>query len=176
MKPDLETAIDLLARTPVVLRSLLEDLDEDWTRANEGPETWSPFDVIGHLIHGELTDWIPRLRMILEHGKERTFEPFDRFAQFEASRGKTLEDLLDEFAELRAANLDALQELELGPSDFDREGLHPELGVVTLGQLLATWMAHDLGHLAQIGRVLAQRYRDDVGPWREYMPVLGRKR
>jgi hypothetical protein len=165
-------AIPLLARTPAVLHALLDGLPEVWTTANEGPGTWSAFDVVGHLIHGERTDWIPRAELILAHGESRTFDVFDRFAMFEASRGQTLGELLDTFAQLRAANVARLEALRLAPEDIARRGRHPELGSVTLGQHLATWVAHDLSHLAQIARVMGRRYSEAAGPWRAYLPML----
>jgi len=151
---------------------MLRGLPEDWTHAHEGGETWSPFDVLGHLIHGEQTDWMPRVRRILETGDSRPFDPFDRFAQLTASVGKKTPELLDELARLRAANLRDLVALGLAPGDLARKGRHPALGVVTLGQLLATWVAHDLDHIAQIARVLAAQYSDAVGPWRAYLRVI----
>jgi hypothetical protein len=169
----LEDALPVLSRTPAVVSSLLTGLPESWTRGTEGPDTWSPFDVVGHLIHGERTDWIPRTEILLTHGESRTFTPFDRFAQFEASRGKTLHELLDTFAELRAANLVRLQSLGLTPDDLERRGRHPELGPCTLRELLATWVTHDLSHIAQIARVMGRQYTDEVGPWRVYLPMLG---
>ena len=172
MQFDLNRAESVLERTPATLHAMLADLPREWVDNNEGPESWSPFDIVGHLIHGERTDWIPRARIILEHGEERAFEPFDRFAQFTESRGKTLEELLDEFAELRRGNLEALRALRLRPDDFGKTGRHPELGRVTLGELLATWVVHDLGHIAQIGRVMAKQYRGEVGSWAQYLPVL----
>lgn len=175
MSFDLDQARQILERTPDVLRSLLEGLDEEWIYADEGPDTWSPFDVVGHLIHGDQTDWIARAERILEHGTELAFEPFDRFAQKEASRGKTLGQLLDEFAAIRQRNLEALAALDLSPADFEREGMHPALGKVTLGELLATWVTHDLGHVAQISRVLAKRYAGEIGPWTEYIPVVSER-
>ena len=165
-------AIPILQRTPAVLLSLLRDVPEPWVRANEGPDTWSPFDIVGHLVHGERTDWMPRLGVILKHGESRAFEPFDRGAQFEASRGKSLHELLETFATLRAANLLRLQELRLRHEDLARRGRHPDLGSVTLGQLLACWVAHDLSHIAQTARVMGRQYADAVGPWREYLPML----
>ena len=170
---DLEASIAVLERTPATLTALLGGLGEEWTHHDEGPGTWSPFDIVGHLIHGERTDWIPRLEIILEHGAARPFEPFDRFAQFEASRGRSLADLLDELARLRARNVQELRSHDLAAADFARPGRHPELGAVTLGQLLAAWVVHDLGHVAQIARVMAKRYADEVGVWTEYLPVLG---
>jgi hypothetical protein len=172
MSYDLGASAALLARTPAVLDAWLRGLPEAWTTANEGPGTWSAFDIVGHLIHGEKTDWLPRARIILAHGEARPFEPFDRFAQERDSEGKTLDALLDEFAALRAANLVALDALGLREADLDRRGTHPALGTVTLGQLLATWVAHDLGHLAQIARVMAKRYRDEIGPWTAYLPIV----
>jgi hypothetical protein len=172
MQYRLDEALAILERTPRTLDAFLHDLPDAWARASEGPETWSPYDVVGHLIHGERTDWIPRARVILEHGEDEPFEPFDRFAQFESSQGKSLEALLDEFAALRAASLEALSAWGLSPADLERTGRHPELGRVTLGQHLATWVVHDLGHLAQIARAMAKQYADEVGPWGAYLPIL----
>ena len=168
----LDEATAVLARTPATLDAMLRGLPEGWIQAHEGGETWSPFDVIGHLIHGEQTDWVPRARIILEHGEARAFDKFDRFAQFELSQGRTLDSLLDEFAVLRRANLRDLAALEITEADLDRRGAHPGLGVVTLGQLLATWVAHDLDHVVQVARVLARQYSDAVGPWRAYLRVI----
>ncbi len=172
MRFDLNEALPVLERTPRVLRELLADLPEAWIRATEGPETWSPFDVVGHLIHGERTDWMPRAEIILRDGETRPLASFDRFAQFEASRGRTLADLLDSFAKLRAANLARLRGLALAPDDLQRRGRHPELGPVTLEQHLATWVAHDLSHIGQIVRVMGRAYTAEVGPWRAYLPML----
>lgn len=172
---DPDHARSLLTRTPPSLDALLRDLPEPFARADEGPGTWSPFDVVGHLIHGERTDWMTRARLVLTPGGPHTFEPFDRFAQAEASRGRTLNELLDTFAALRAENLRAFDALDLTAADFDREGLHPDFGPVTLRQLLSSWVVHDLGHLAQVSRALAKVYREDVGPWRAYLPVLDRR-
>lgn len=169
----MEEAAAILERTPAALDALLRGLPDGWIAAHEGGETWSPFDVVGHLVHGERTDWMARARMILEQGEARAFDPFDRFAQFRDSAGKTLADLLDEFAALRRANLQALAALRLSEADLDRRGRHPEFGSVTLRQLLATWVAHDLDHLFQISRVLARQYADEVGPWRAYLRVVG---
>ncbi len=168
----LDEAVTLLTRTPRVLDALLRDLPEAWTACHEGDGTWSAFDVVGHLIHGERTDWIPRARRLLEHGESRAFDPFGRFAQQEASKGRTMTELLDESARLRAESLRDLAAMQLSERDLDRRGLHPALGPVTLRQLLATWVAHDLDHLMQIARVMAHRYASDVGPWREYLRVI----
>jgi hypothetical protein len=168
----LDETITLLSRTPSVLNALLLNLPRSWTVGNEGPKTWGPFDIVGHLIHGERTDWMPRALMSLEQGESRAFDPFDRLAQERESQGKSLADLLDEFAILRSQNLDALRTMNLQPEDFERRGRHPELGVVTLSQLLATWAVHDLTHLHQLSRVMAHQYREVVGPWRAYLGVL----
>lgn len=172
MQFSLDTALPILERTPSVLNELLCGVGDAWTMPNEGPGTWSPYDVLGHLIHGERTDWISRTRIILEHGDARPFDPFDRFAQFEESRGKSMKTLLDEFAGLREQNLMALQDMDLQPADFKRRGSHPELGAVSLGQLLAAWVVHDFGHIAQISRVMARQYADEVGVWKKYLGVL----
>ena len=170
----LDKGIAVLTRTPATLRAMLTDLPAEWTTATEGPETWSPYDIVGHLIHGERTDWIARARIILAQGANRRFEPYDRFAQFRESRGKSLAQLLDEFEKLRAENLVILRDMHLTETHMPLEGEHPAFGTVTLQQLLATWVAHDLGHIAQIARVMAKQYREAVGPWREYLPVLDR--
>jgi uncharacterized damage-inducible protein DinB len=151
---------------------MLRDLPDAWVRGNEGPDTWSAFDILGHLIHGEETDWVPRARIILEHGESRAFEPFDRFAQFEKSAGKSLTELLEQFESLRKQNLDALDRLTITTDQLALRGMHPELGSVTLGQLLATWVAHDLSHVAQATRVLCKQYSEAVGPWKQYLPIL----
>jgi hypothetical protein len=169
---NLQDTIALLTRTPATLDALLRDLPETWTHRNEGGETWTAYDVVGHLIHGERSDWMQRTRGILEHGDTRAFQPFDREAQQHASAGQSLPQLLDEFARLRVENLDALRGLHLQPQDFERRGRHPVFGVVTLGQLLATWAAHDLTHLHQLSRIMAHQYRDAVGPWTRYLGVL----
>jgi hypothetical protein len=162
----------ILTRTPAVLDALLRGLPDGWIAAHEGGETWSPFDVMGHLIHGERTDWMPRARTILEHGEARAFDTFDRFAQFAASEGRTLPSLLGEFATLRQGNVRDLEALRLTDADLDRRGRHPQLGAVTLRQLLSTWVAHDLDHVAQISRALARQYSDEVGPWRAYLRII----
>jgi hypothetical protein len=169
---NIEEATAILARTPATLDALLRGLSDAWATAHEGESTWSPFDVVGHLIHGERTDWIPRARIILVHGDSRPFETFDRLAQFAASNDRTLDDLLDDFARLRRDNLHELVALGLTEADLDRRGRHPELGAVTLGQLLATWVAHDFDHLMQISRTLARQYSDAVGPWRAYLRII----
>jgi hypothetical protein len=176
-KSNLSEVIAVLTRTPATLKALLRGLPDIWVRGNEGrskdgKDTWSAFDIVGHLIVGERTDWMPRARIILEHGEARPFDPFDRFAQAKESQGKSLEQLLDEFARLRRENVAALQALTLQPEDLTRRGRHPELGVVTLSQLLATWAVHDLTHLHQLSRVMAHQYRDAVGPWSAYLGVL----
>ena len=165
--------LPVLARTPSALDQLLRNLPSEWVQATEGPDTWSPYDVIGHLIHGERTDWVPRVEHLLTHGEAVAFPPFDRFAQFEASKGKSLPDLLDTFRELRAQSLSRLESLELTDSDLGRTGKHPELGSVTLGQHLATWVAHDLDHIMQTVRVMAKQYGEAVGPWRQYLRIIG---
>ena len=172
MEYSLPDTIALLTRTPAALDALLRDLPETWTLRNEGENTWSAFDVVGHLIHGDRTDWIPRARRILQFGESKAFEPFDRLAQQRQSRGKSLGQLLDEFAGVRSESLAELRALNLRQEDFDRRGLHPALGVVTLSQLLATWAAHDLTHLHQISRIMAHQYREAVGPWSKYLGVL----
>ena len=170
----LADGIAVLERTPATFRALLAGLPDRWTSTNEGPKTFSPFDNVGHLIHGERTDWIPRARIILDQGANRQFEPYDRFAQVRESQGKSLTELLDEFARLRVENLAILRGWKLSERELALEGEHPELGAVTLRQLLATWVAHDLGHVAQTARVMAKQYREAVGPWRVYLPVLDR--
>jgi hypothetical protein len=172
MEHNLEQTISLLSRTPAALNALVRDLPEPWTRRNEGETSWSVFDIVGHLIHGERTDWMPRARMVLQFQEGKTFEPFDRLGQVRESQGKSLEQLLDEFARLRSENLRELRALKLRPEDLALRGRHPALGVVTLSQLLATWAVHDLTHLHQVSRVMAHQYRDAVGPWSEYLGVL----
>jgi hypothetical protein len=171
---DLENGIAVLRRTPGVLRTLLAGLGEAWTHADEGPDTWSPFNVLGHLIDGEETDWMARTRIILARGPDRRFEPYDRFRHLRTNRGRTLDEALDRFAELRARNVRELQALLPGPGELALTGEHPEFGRVTLEQLLATWVAHDLGHIAQVARVMAKQYREAVGPWEAYLSVLHR--
>ena len=174
MEVQLDHVRDILRRTPSTLNLMLQDLPYDWLMTNEGPDTWSPYDVVGHLIHGEETDWIPRAKMILEHGESRAFTPFNREAMFEKSKGKSIPDLLETFAQLRAESLRQFDELNLTPELLEKRGLHPELGPVTLGQLLATWVVHDISHVAQIARVMSKQYGEAVGPWKAYLPVLTR--
>jgi hypothetical protein len=169
---NLEETIALLTRTPATLDALLRDLPETWTLRNEGENTWNAFDVVGHLNHGERTDWIPRIRRIMEFGESRPFEPFDRFAQTRESAGKPLAQLLDAFAELRTENLRQLRSFNLQAMDFERRGRHPALGTVTLSELLSTWAAHDLTHLHQVSRIMAHQYREQVGPWSKFLGVL----
>jgi hypothetical protein len=162
---------EVLQRTPVVLRAMLADLSDHWTSAAEGPDTWSPYQVVGHLTYVDECDWIDRTRLILDHGTERVFEPLDREAGFTQFAGWTLTDLLDQFASVRTSNLEALDGLiEVG--DLGREGIHPTFGEVTVSQLLATWVVHDLNHLGQIVKTMAKQYREAVGPWREFLPIL----
>ncbi len=169
---DLAQGTAVLERTPATLRALLDGLPDAWVRATDGPGTWSAFDVVGHLIHGERTDWIPRARIILEHGEARTFDRFDRDAQFAASRGDTVARLLDTFERERGNSLETLRSWSLTPADLARTGTHPEFGRVTLAQLLATWTAHDLCHIAQIARTMARQYREASGPWPAYLRLL----
>jgi DinB family protein len=169
---DLDLSIEILGRSPATLRALLDRLAEPWVRGTEGPETFSPFDVVGHLIDGEETDWIPRTRIILARGPDLRFEPYDRFRHRARNSGRSLESLLAEFARLRATNLDLLRSWKLTARELDLPGEHPSFGRVTLRQLLAAWVVHDLGHLAQVVRVMAKQYRDEVGPWMPFLPVL----
>jgi hypothetical protein len=172
MNYSIEKSCEILERTPAVLRALLAGLSNNWILPNEGPETFSPYDVVGHLLHGEKTDWTARIKMILEHGTAQTFVPYDRFAMYEESKGKTTEQLLDEFAALRAQNMAWLKSLSLTEADFDKKGMHPVLGEVTLRHLLSTWVVHDLTHLAQITRVMAKQYKNEMGPWTEFFRIL----
>ncbi len=172
MEFQLEHAVEVLKQTPNTLHAVLGGLSEPWVLKNEGPETWSPYDVVGHLIHGEETDWIPRLKIILEHGTTKAFTPFDRFAFFRESKGKTLHQLLETFETLRKKNLRDLEGLDLKPHQFELKGTHPEFGTVTSGQLIATWVVHDLSHIQQIVRTMAHQYQDAVGPWKAYLSIL----
>lgn len=172
MKFQINHSIEILRQTPTTLHSLLGNLSKDWTHQNEGPDSWSPFDVLGHLIHGEDTDWIPRLQIIREYGVSKPFTPFDRFAFFEKSKGKTIHELLDTFARLREDNLEILINLKLGTKEYSLTGTHPDFGTVTIEQLIATWAVHDLGHIRQIARTMAKQYKDAVGPWKAYLTIL----
>jgi len=165
-------AIEVLAQTPAVIDALLRGKSAAWLNCRKTPESFSPLDVIGHLMHGELTDWIPRVRIILDHHDKKAFDPFDRFAFKDLIAGKPLEQLLDEFAELRRQSLQSLRDLSIGERQLELRGMHPELGPVTLGNLLATWVVHDLGHIAQVVKIMSSEYRDAVGPWRAYLSVL----
>ena len=172
MEHSLNHTISLLARTPAALDALLRDLPESWTLQNEGENTWSAFDIVGHLIHGERTDWMPRAKMILKFGETQAFEPLDRWGGEQIIQGKSLAQLLDVFARERSENLKELRAMNLRQEDLARRGRHPQLGAVTLSQLLATWAAHDLTHLHQISRIMAHQYREAVGPWNEYLGVM----
>jgi len=172
MKFEIENAVAVLSATPGTLRALLGGLSDGWTSSSDNSDSWQAFDVVGHLIHGEETDWITRARIVLEQGENRTFVPFDRFAQFEKSKGKSLSDLLAEFEEARAKSLSELQSWNLTDEQLELTGMHPELGEVTLGQLLATWVVHDLNHIRQIATAMARRYDAEVGPWKEYLSIL----
>jgi len=172
MEFDLEKSIEILEKTPGTVKNLLENLSHEWIYTNEGPETWSPFDIVGHLISGEEDDWMQRCMVILEHGTSRPFVPFDRLAMFEKSKGKTMQDLLGEFEKLRRDNIDKLRSLDLKPEQIELKGIHPEFGEATIGQLTATWVVHDLSHIRQITRVMAKQYTTAIGPWAKYLPVL----
>lgn len=174
MELEMNRAVEVLERTPGTLRSLLGGVSDAWVLPNEGPDTFSPHDVVGHLIHGEKTDWIPRVRLILEHGASKPFEPFDRFGFRAYATGVPIDALLDDFERLRAENLETLRGFKLGPGQLAREGAHPFLGSVTLGQLIASWVVHDLGHLAQAARVMAKQYREEVGPWTQFLAILSK--
>ncbi|MBK8058414.1 MAG: DinB family protein [Gemmatimonadetes bacterium] len=171
---DLPNAVAVLARTPHTLRAMLSGLSPAWIDATEGGDSWSPYTIVGHLLHGERTDWIPRARIILAQGDTRRFTPYDRFAQFHESQGRSLVELLDELERLRAENVATLTGWSLSESQLELVGEHPEFGAVTLRQLLATWVAHDLGHVAQVARVMAKQYREAIGPWRAYLPIMER--
>lgn len=174
MNFNLQQALPILERTPTVVATLLKGLPQDWIYSNEGGETWSPYDVVGHYIHGEKTDWIPRMNIILSNEANKQFVPFDRFAQFKDSEGKTLDQLLDEFAKLRAENISKLKAVMPDDELLQKKGIHPAFGEVTLEQLLSSWVVHDLGHISQIVRAMAKQYKDAVGPWTAYMGILNR--
>jgi len=172
MKSTIDHSIQILERTPAVLQNLLQGLSNEWTENNEGVDTWSPFDVIGHLIHGEKTDWLIRADIILSISADNVFPPFDRFSQFEDSKGKSLGELLQEFESLRITNIQKLRDLQVSDQDFEKTGVHPTFGKVTLSQLLATWVVHDLDHIYQVVRVMAKQYKEEVGPWIEFLKIL----
>lgn len=176
MRAFLHESLSVLERTPATLAAMLGGLGDSWTRSNYGPESFSPFDVVGHLIHGDRTDWIPRLRMILKHGESKPFEPFDRYAMYETSKGKSMQDLLGAFQQVRTECLRDLRALNLSNEQLTRTGRHPELGIVTAQQLIATWVVHDLGHVHQIAKAMAWQYKDEVGAWREYLTILPKAR
>ncbi len=168
----LKKSIEILERTPDVLNIMLQNISVEWTANNEGEQTWSAYDIIGHLIHGESTDWIPRAKIMLSEKPDKKFEPFDRLAQFDESKGKSLTQLLDEFKALREKNIQYLRSKELTDKDLEKKGIHPAFGEVTLSQLFSTWVVHDLNHIAQISRVMAKQYKEEVGPWIEYLGIL----
>lgn len=172
MKFSIDASYQILERTPGVLRSLLQGVNDSWVMNNEGLDTFSPYDVVGHLLHGEKTDWTIRIRRILDHGTAMPFEPYDRFAQFEESKGKDRLQLINEFEQLRNENLVWLKSVKLNEGDLDKKGMHPALGEVTLRNLLATWVVHDLTHIAQITRVMAKQYKEEMGPWLEFFRIL----
>lgn len=174
MNFDLDKSIEILKRTPFVLEVLLNDLSEEWIKNNEGKDTWSPYDIVGHLIFGEKTDWMIRIKTILNTSENKRFEPFDRFAQLNEDQNKPINELIDEFKSLRAHNLKELTSLHIVEKDYDKIGIHPEFGAITLKQLISTWAVHDLGHIAQISRVMAKQYKGAVGPWVDYLGVLKR--
>jgi hypothetical protein len=171
---EISKSIEILQQTPDTLTKMLSGLSEDWLHQNEGQYTWSPYDIIGHLVHGEKTDWIVRAKIILSDKEDKTFAPFDRFAQENDSKGKTIHDLLAEFKKLRLQNLQELEALHITETDFPKTGVHPAFGTVNLQQLLATWVVHDLGHIAQIARVMAKQYAEEVGPWSAYLGILSK--
>jgi hypothetical protein len=172
MALDLEETKALLQRTPEVLDALLRGLPDPWVRKDEGPDTWSSFDVVGHLIEAEEANWIPRVRHLIARGESAAFPPFDRFGFVEKAKGKSMAELLDTFKGARARSLRELDELRLRPGDLGRKGRHPDFGQVTLGQLLATWAIHDLNHLGQIVQALARQHTEAVGPWRAFLGIL----
>lgn len=171
MQFNLQKSIPILERTPSVIRLLLSGLDDEWTANNEGPETWSPYDVVGHLVHGEHNDWITRIKITMNNDGGK-YVPFNRTAMFEESKGKSLAQLLDEFETARKHNLQELEQLNITENDLDKTAVHPSFGIVTLRQLLSTWVAHDLSHIVQICRTMAKQYKDEVGPWKEYLSVM----
>ncbi len=172
MKFNLEKSFEILDRTPDSLKAVLSDISPEWVMNNEGPDTFSPFDVVGHLIHGEKTDWRKRVERILEFGGSKPFEPYDRFAMFELSKGRTIAELLEEFSLLRKQNMVWMREQNLHEADLDKKGMHPVLGEVSMRELLASWVIHDLTHIAQITRVMAKQYKDEMGPWRQFFRII----
>lgn len=172
MQFDIEQSINILERTPQIITTQLNGLPIEWIHSNEGGDTWSPYDIVGHLIHGERTDWITRMEIILSNSSNKEFQPFDRFAQFENSKGKTIEQLLREFSNYRAQNIEKLKAANISEDQYQLEGIHPAFGTVTLSQLLSTWVVHDLGHIAQINRVMAKQYKEAIGPWQAYLPIV----
>ncbi len=172
MEFNLQQSLPILERTPVVIKYLLQDLDDEWIMNNEGGDTWSPYDVVGHLIHGENHDWITRVKITLRNDGNNHYEPFNRTAMFEESKGKSLSLLLQEFEEARGNSLAQLKQLNIQPQDLDKTAIHPSFGIVTLRQLLSTWVAHDLSHIVQISRTMAKQYKDEIGPWKEYLSVM----
>jgi hypothetical protein len=172
MKFNLDRSIEILEQTPLVLETMLRGISEEWIVSNEGPETWSPYDIVGHYLHGEKTDWIARLEIILSNKSVKLFEPFDRFAQFGDSKGKSIQQLLDEFKSIRKENVEKLRSKCLTDKHLDMKGVHPAFGEVTVAQLLATWVVHDLNHIAQMSRVMSKQYKAEVGPWIEYLRIL----
>ena len=169
---NLNGSIEILKRTPKVITTFLEDLSPNWIKNNEGVQTWSPYDIVGHLIHGEKTDWVPRMNIILSNLINKRFVPFDRFAQEKEDQTRTIEDLLEEFKKLRKKNIKALKTQKLSKEDLKKTGIHPDLGEVSLKELIATWTAHDLGHIAQISRVMAKQCKEEVGPWKAYLRIV----
>jgi uncharacterized damage-inducible protein DinB len=167
-------SFEVLERTPGILKFFLNDLSNEWIKKNEGSESWSPYDIIGHLIHGEKTDWIPRAKIILSGQENRTFVPFDRFAQLREDQNRKISDMLQEFEDLRNRNLNFIKALELTDEMLERTGNHPEFGTVNLRQLLSTWVVHDLNHIAQICRVMSKQLQYEVGPWKNYLGILNK--
>jgi hypothetical protein len=172
MQFSINKSLEVLDRTPRIITGMLIGVSDDWVRSNEGPDTWSPYDIVGHLIHGEKTDWIPRMEIILSDGPEKTFQPFDRFAQFRESQNRTMPQLLEEFTELRVKNVAILRSKNISDKLLNKTGVHPKFGEVTLSQLLATWAVHDLNHIGQMARVMAKQYASEVGPWTEFLRIL----
>lgn len=169
---EIDKATQILSRTPQVIEALLKGISDDWLMNNEGENTWSAYEIVGHLIHGEMTDWIPRAKIILSNSPNKTFEPFDRFAQQRQGKARAMTDLLEEFKKLRTKNIKELLSFKIDEKTLKKKGIHPELGEVNLKELLSTWVVHDLGHISQISRVMSKQYKDEVGPWKEYLGIL----